>query len=80
MEKKILTPEEKYNLLKEFIEADGRSFEEDCMAVYTTPSKQIKKIMPLEEGFDKLMKKFNNEEATKGIDICIKLKIYNPKE
>jgi len=78
MEKKKLTPDEKYNLLKEFVESDGRSFEEDCMAVYTTPSKQIKRIMPLEEGFDKLMKKFNNEPGTNGIDICIKLKIYNP--
>lgn len=80
MEQQNLTPEEKYNLLKEFVEADGRNFEEDCMAVYTTPTKQIKRIMSLEEGFDKLMKKFKNEEATKGIDICIKLKIYKPKE
>lgn len=75
-----LTPVEKYNLLKDFVEADGRNFEEDCMAVYTTPTKEIKKIMTLDDGFDKLMKKFNNEDATKGINICLKLKIYNPKE
>lgn len=69
--------EEKFNLIKEFIEADGRNFEEECLVVYTMPTKKrIGKVMPLEEGFDKLMKKFNNEPATKGIHVCLKLKIY----
>lgn len=69
--------EEKFNLIKEFVEADGRNFEEECLVVYTMPTtKQIKKIMPLEEGLDKLMKKFSNEPATKGIHICLKLKIH----
>lgn len=69
--------EEKFNLIKEFIEADGRNFEEECLVVYTMPTtKQIRCVMPLEEGLDKLMKKFSEEPATKDIHVCLKLKIH----